>query len=270
MPELPEVETVVRALRPLLVGRTVRGVWNEWKPHIVIPHLAEMGSLLTNAQICSVQRRGKYLLFELDSRDWLIVHLKMSGHLAVVDGTEPMHPHVRTLFYLDGGQELRFRDQRKFGRVYLVGDPNEIVGKLGPEPLEKDFTVAVLAKRLWGRHRVLKPLLLDQSFVAGIGNIYADEGLFYAGIHPQRLSHQLTEQEISRLHAGIQHVLQLGIERQGASIQLYSQPNGEKGSMQNEFQVYDRKNQPCYRCGKPIHRIILGGRSTHFCLQCQQ
>lgn len=270
MPELPEVETVVRGLRPLVVGKRICGVWNEWQTQLVTPSLAEMRLRLQGVVILGLTRRGKYLLFELDSGDWLVVHLKMSGHLAVVDGLEQRHAHIRTLFYLENGQELRFRDQRKFGRVYLVSDVNEVVGRLGPEPLEPAFTVAVLAKRLRDRRRVLKPLLLDQSFVAGVGNIYADEGLFYAGIHPQRLSHQLNEQEISRLHAGIQHVLQLGIQRQGASIQLYAQPNGEKGSMQNEFQVYGRETQPCYRCGTPISRIRLGGRSTHFCLQCQQ
>ena len=269
MPELPEVETIVRALRPLLLNRTIIGVWNDWPRHIVTPDLAELQMRLPGSKIVDISRRGKYLVFHLDAPDTLILHLKMSGHLAVMGADQPMHPHVHTVFYLDNGQELRFRDQRKFGRVYLVRDPVAILGKLGPEPLSPTFTVAVLAARLGGRTRALKPLLLDQSVVAGIGNIYADEALFDARLHPQRAANSLSLGEVERLYSGIRHALQLGIDREGASISLYLKPDGQKGEMQNAVKVFRRTGQPCYECGRPIERIVLGGRSTHFCPHCQ-
>ena len=194
----------------------------------------------------------------------------MSGHLSVVDASVPADKHVHTVFELDNGQELRFRDIRKFGRVYLVQDPDQILGKLGPEPLAAAFTPAVLQHRLNGRTRAIKPLLLDQTFVAGIGNIYADEALFYAKLHPTRPANTLSQSEIALLHEAIQNVLRLGIEREGATIDLYLKPDGSKGDMQNAVAVFRRTGHPCYECGQPIERMVLGGRSTHFCAHCQK
>lgn len=270
MPELPEVETVVRALRQPLIGRTITGVRNDWSRHVATPALAELRARIGGCRVKAINRRAKYLVFTLTQGETLMIHLKMSGHLAVVDGAEPADKHVHTVFELDNGQELRFRDIRKFGRVYLVQNPAQILGKLGPEPLEGEFTPAVLQERLNGRTRALKPLLLDQERIAGIGNIYADEALFYAKIRPTRPANQLNQQQIHALHAAIQKVLHLGIEREGASIELYVKPDGSKGDMQNAVAVFRRTGEPCYTCGHPIERIVLGGRSTHFCPHCQQ
>ncbi len=269
MPELPEVETVVRALREPLIGRTITGVWSDWPKQIITPPLPELEARINGRRVESIDRRGKYLLFTLSEGETLIIHLKMTGHLAVVDDAAPTDPWVHTAFPLDDGRTLRFRDMRKFGRVYLVRDPDDIIGPLGPEPLEDAFTVDVLRERLAGRKRVLKPLLLDQTFIAGVGNIYADESLFRAGLLPTRRSDTLTDAEIVKLHEAIRHVLQLGIDREGASISSYVKPDGEKGDMQNEVMVFRRTGYACYVCGAPVERMVLGGRSTHFCAVCQ-
>lgn len=270
MPELPEVETFVRALRAPLVGRTITGARNDWPRHIAVPPRDEFHRRVTGRRIESVDRRGKYLVFTLSDDETLIIHLKMSGHLSVVPADAPPDRYAHTVFELDDGRELRFRDTRKFGRVYLVLDPAAVLGPLGPEPLEGDFTPGQLSARLAGRKRVLKPLLLDQTFIAGIGNIYADEALFHARLLPTRRSDTLTGEETAALHAAIQMVLALGIDREGASISTYVKADGEMGDMQNAVAVFRRTGQSCYTCGGPIARIVLGGRSTHFCPNCQR
>lgn len=270
MPELPEVETFVRALRAPLVGRTITGARNDWPRHIAVPPRDEFHRRVTGRRIESVDRRGKYLVFTLSDDETLIIHLKMSGHLSVVPAHAPPDRYAHTVFELDDGRELRFRDTRKFGRVYLVHDPAAVLGPLGPEPLEGDFTPGQLSARLAGRKRVLKPLLLDQTFIAGIGNIYADEALFHARLLPTRRSDTLTGEETAALHAAIQMVLALGIDREGASISTYVKADGEMGDMQNAVAVFRRTGQSCYTCGGPIARIVLGGRSTHFCPNCQR
>jgi formamidopyrimidine-DNA glycosylase len=270
MPELPEVETVVRALRQPLIGSTITEVRNYWPRQIVTPDLPEFQRRIHGQQVEAVERRGKYLLFPLNGGETLIIHLKMSGHLSVAEPGTPPGKYVHTLFALADGRELRFRDMRKFGKVYLVADPEAVVGKLGPEPLESSFTAEVLAERLAGRQRAIKPLLLDQTLVAGIGNIYADEALFAARIRPERTAVSLTPADFANLHAAIQKVLRLGIAREGASIDLYVKPDGSKGDMQNAVAVFRRTGQPCDECQTPISRIVLGGRSTHFCPHCQQ
>lgn len=269
MPELPEVETTVRALRQPLVGRTFTEVRCYWPRQIVTPSLTELQQRLHGQQVNAITRRAKYLLFHLSAGDTLIIHLKMTGHLSVVAQDSPADKHTHLIIGLADGDELRFRDMRKFGRVYLVSDPDEVLAGLGPEPLDEAFTVDVLHERLNGRSRTLKPLLLDQSFVAGIGNIYADEALFVARLHPERKADSLTDQEIAALHAAIQQVLRLGIRREGASIQNYVKPDGQRGDMQNAVAVFRRTGFPCPVCGTSIERMVLGGRSTHFCPVCQ-
>jgi formamidopyrimidine-DNA glycosylase len=269
MPELPEVETTVRALRKPLIGRTITAVRNTWPRHLANLTLPEMQHRLHNQRIEAITRRAKYLVFHLHAQEILIIHLKMTGHLAVTDKNTPMDKHIHTVFELDNGQELRFRDTRKFGRINLVHRTDEIFADLGPEPLEDSFTVACLRLRLHGRKRALKPLLLDQSFIAGVGNIYADEALFYAKLHPERRADTLEDKEVVVLHTAVRHVLQLGIDREGASISDYIKPDGSKGDMQNAVNVFRRTEEPCYECGHPIQRIVLGGRSTHFCPNCQ-
>jgi formamidopyrimidine-DNA glycosylase len=270
MPELPEVETVARSLRPKIIGRKIIGVRNSWPRHIDRPEYSEFSERIRGRIITNVARRGKFLLFPLDNADSLIIHLRMSGHLAVIKSETPTDKHTHTIFELDNGQELQFRDTRKFGRVYLVTNQDEVLGKLGPEPLESEFTAEKLSEILRGRRRAVEPFLLDQTMIAGIGNIYADEALFYAGLHPQRKTDSLDTQDIKRLHEGIQHVLQLGIQREGASISTYLKPDGEKGNMQEDVMVFRRTGELCFTCGEPIQRIVLGGRSTHFCKNCQK
>jgi len=270
MPELPEVETIVRGLRRPLIGRTVTDFWTDWPRQIVTPEPDALRMRIRGRTFLGVQRRGKYLLLELDQGEVLIVHLKMSGQLSVQPVSAPADPYVHTLFRLEGGDELRSRDVRKFGRVYLVTDRDSVVGKLGPEPLTNAFTPAWLEEQLVRRRRVLKPLLLDQTFIAGIGNIYADEALHRAAIRPDRRSDSLQADEVGALHAAIQTVLRLGIERQGASIDsAYRQPDGSGGQMQELFAVYGRAGDPCSRCDGVIQRIVLSGRGTHFCDNCQ-
>jgi formamidopyrimidine-DNA glycosylase len=270
MPELPEVETTVRSLRQTIPGNKIVGMTNDWPGHIALPEINEFQDRVAGSSFKSIARRGKYLIFALDSGDFLIIHLKMTGHLSVVDELEPRDPYAHTVFSLDSGTELRFRDVRKFGRIYLVADPNEVLGKLGPEPLGDSFTPELFHSMLRGRKRILKPLLLDQSFIAGIGNIYADEALHRAAIHPRRHSNSLSRSESHSLFHGIRDVLELAIKNNGASIDSYRKPDGTKGSMQNSLQVYGRSGEPCPRCGNIIQRVILGNRSTHFCPFCQK
>jgi len=269
MPELPEVETVVRALRPHLVGHTIQDVRNQWPRHIARPDLPELRLRVQGLQVESLTRRAKYIIAQLSGGEYLLFHLKMTGHLAVVSADEPVAKHTHTVFVLDGSAELRFTDTRKFGRVYLVRDLGDVLTGLGPEPLEADFTAAILQERLQKHKRAIKPTLLDQAVLAGVGNIYADEALHEAGIHPARPAHSLSQAEIAALHAGIQQVLNLGIEREGASISNYVKPDGTKDDMQNAVAVFRRTGMSCYRCGRGIERIVLGGRSTHFCPGCQ-
>lgn len=275
MPELPEVETVVKALRSPLVGRTFTGFRSLWLNQIIYPTgpdpVGEMNARIQGRTVTGMRRRAKYIVMVLDDgAESLIVHLKMTGHLALVPTSEPLHPHVRNLFHLADGDDLRFRDMRKFGRIYLVQDPEQVLGKLGPEPLSDHFTLSLFRERLKGRSRVIKPLLLDQGFVAGIGNIYADEALFEAKILPNRTADTLKPAEAERLHAAIRKVLRLGIEREGASISDYVKPDGTKGDMQNAVNVFRRTGHPCYNCGQEVKRIVLGQRSTHFCAHCQK
>ncbi|MGB1251818.1 MAG: DNA-formamidopyrimidine glycosylase [Candidatus Promineifilaceae bacterium] len=270
MPELPEVETVVRAIRPKLINQTIIDYQNDWgnriKSHI---DAAGLRAQIVGQTVVDVRRRAKFIVVVL-THDFLVMHLRMSGHLSVVSAETPTNKYVHDTFTLDNGTELRFRDTRKFGTVALVSDENRVLGKLGFEPLSDDFTVAALRNIVSQRKRQMKPLLLDQSHVAGIGNIYADEALFEARIDPRRQANTLTDAEIERLYHAIRHVLQLGIDREGASISTYVKPDGKKGDMQNAVNVFRRTDAPCYLCSTPIQRIKLAQRSTHFCPICQK
>ncbi len=264
MPELPEVETVVRGLRGPLVGRTFTNVTVLWPNSIKTP-IPELQSRLPGQRIELISRRGKYLQFHLSGGDFLFIHLKMSGDLLVEPVSEAAHRHVRTIFDLDNRHQLRFKDMRKFGRVYLVNDPDLVVGSLGPEPLAEDFLpeeFKALFQRRTGR---LKPLLLNQQFMAGIGNIYADESCFIARINPRRGADTLSAAELERLYHAIRQALAAGIVHKGASLDAVYRG----GEYQNHFQVYSRTGKPCLNCGAEIQRIVLGGRSTHFCARCQ-
>lgn len=264
MPELPEVETIVRGLQGPVVGQTFTGAEFFW-PNTLKTALADFVAQLPGQQVQTLTRRAKYLWFGLSGGLNLFIHLKMSGSLAVLPAAEPLHPHVRAVFHLANGYQLRFKDMRKFGRVYLVSDPAAVIGGLGPEPLADAFTPAAFLALMQTRRGRLKPLLLNQTFIAGIGNIYADESCFLAQIDPRRPAETLTPDEIVRLYHAIRQALSHGIMLKGASFDdVY-----RGGEYQNQFQVYGRTNRPCLTCGTPIRRVVLGGRSTHFCPRCQ-
>lgn len=282
MPELPEVETIARSLRQggscgaPIIGRLVRGAQILWGRTLAAVDLeiAPAGEVfrarIGGQKVCDVGRRGKFLVITL-SEDTLLVHLRMSGDLRVEPGIDsngepiPLQPHDRMVIDFADGWRLAFNDSRKFGRVWLVRDPAPVLGELGPEPFDPQFTAQELYRRLQRCKRQIKPLLLDQTFLAGMGNIYTDEALHIAGIHPLRLSSSLSAKEADSLWDAIRAVLSEGIERNGASIDWVYRG----GDFQNYFQVYQRTGEPCPRCGTPIERIAVGQRGTHFCPVCQ-
>ncbi len=270
MPELPEVETVVRGLRAPLLGRTVRAMWHDWPGTIHSPDPTHFAARIAGQTFRAVERRAKYIVCALDC-DLLVIHLKMTGRLYVAP-SDAVHDADRWLHFrldLDNGCQLRFSDARKFGKVYLTDSLARIAPRLGPEPLADDFTAAALQARLAGRGRAIKALLLEQSVIAGVGNIYADEALFRAGIHPLRAADSLTAAEIERLHSALQGALRAGIDSEGASVNWYRKPDGAPGEAHHHFFVYGRAGEPCIRCGQPIHKIRVAQRGTHFCPACQ-
>lgn len=275
MPELPEVETAVRGLRSSAVGRVIqRAVFPAAPGRMSNMDAAALSERVAGQPIRAISRRAKYLLFQLEP-DTLIVHLKMTGHLYVLPGNEPspFDRWLRVAFPLDDGTELRFSDLRRFGRVYVVRDAAEVLPALGPEPLEDAFTVENFRAALKRRSGRLKSLLLDQSFVAGIGNIYADEALHIARLHPLRTASSLDDDEIVRLHSAIREALSDGLRYEGASIGWYRKPNGARGAAQEHFRAYrtrETKDRPCPVCGGPIITIRVGQRGTHFCPTCQR
>jgi len=271
MPELPEVETVVAELRPHLVGRRILAADVLWPRTLAAPDQASFVERLQGRPITSLNRRGKYLLFGLDSGDFLIIHLRMTGRLEILPGNSPLRtgPHARAWFDLSGGECLVFIDARKFGRIWLVQDFAELLGALGPEPLDWEFDAERLAGRIRRRRVAVKTLLLDQTVLAGIGNIYADEALFLAGIHPLRTGASLSDDEIERLHAAIRQVLSEAIGQHGTTLRDYRPPYSPEGAYRNNLRVYQQTDLPCPRCGTPIQRIRVTQRSTHFCPRCQ-
>ena len=280
MPELPEVETIARELRPLVVGATITGVWTDWPRSIRHPEPGEFVRGLVGRQILDVGRRAKWLVLSLSGDGVLAIQVKMTGQLFVLPAGTAHDRHVHVRFELDDGRWLLFRDTRKFGRVGLyrrdeagailgAGDEGELFGGHGPEPLGDDFTIRAFRDRLRRRKGRLKPLLLDQGFVAGVGNIYADEALWRAKLHPLRLASGLRPADERRLYLALRDVLQEAIDRRGSSIDDYTAPEGD-GEMQDFLNIYQRTGSPCPRCGRPTRRFVLGQRGTHFCSWCQR
>lgn len=272
MPELPEVETIAADLRGQLVGRRFVAAHVLWPRTLAAPDPDSLNARLAARAVVDIGRRGKYLLIHLDAGETLIIHLRMTGRLAVMsEGSPETHePHVRARFDLADGQRLVFTDARKFGRIWLVRDVTEVVGKLGPEPLDWSFGPEQLGERLRVRRVAVKALLLDQTVIAGVGNIYADEALFLAGIHPLRPGASLTEDEIVRLHGTIRQVLAESIGERGTLLRDYRTPYGPDGAYRSHLRVYGQPGRPCPRCGAPIERIRVTQRSTHFCPHCQR
>ena len=264
MPELPEVETIARKLSPDLVGKTILEADVRWARTLAMPSTRKFREQIRGQVIQSVGRRAKFLNIQLTAYN-LLIHLRMSGDLFLKKGKIKTEKHDRVVLNLSGDQYLAFNDTRKFGRVWLTNNVEEVLGRLGPEPLDSDFTPHWLFKALQARHRQLKPLLLDQTFLAGLGNIYTDESLHIAKLHPLRLSDAITPRQAERLHKAIQSVLREGIRRNGASIDWVYRG----GEFQNQFRVYGRDGEPCPVCGTTIRKIFVGQRGTHVCPKCQ-
>lgn len=295
MPELPEVETTVRDLRPQLIGRTIKRAAVTWDRTVAHPAPNAFKKEIVGYTITAISRRGKYLVFSLDraktdaapSGDakrktkeaaadyvvaapgkFLLVHLRMTGQFGFHEPTVKRDKHQHVHLLLDDGRELRFHDFRKFGRWWLVDDPEMVVGKLGPEPL--DMTKKEFLTRLRARRGHIKPLLLNQTFVAGVGNIYADESLWYARVHPLREATTLTDQEASDLYNAIRRVFRKAIGVGGTSFDAtYKRINGQSGEFQEDLRVVGRGGEPCYRCGTPLIKTVVAQRGTHYCPHCQ-
>jgi formamidopyrimidine-DNA glycosylase len=271
MPELPEVETIRRDLLPLLKGHAFTHVWvsPDALRLVQVPPLADFARLLSGRRIEDISRRGKFLVFHLSGGLYLVVHLRMTGALLHRPSSAPPDRYVRAVLSLDDGSELRFSDLRKFGALWLVPDPSTVLGRLGPEPLERGLTPSLLRELTARRRAPIKSLLLDQRALAGVGNIYADEALFAAGLHPQRPAASLSDSEVKRLHKAIRRVLTEALEDRGASFSDYVDASGQEGRHQFRVQVFRRTGQPCYVCGREIARVKVAGRSSHFCPACQ-
>jgi formamidopyrimidine-DNA glycosylase len=265
MPELPEVETIVRTLRPAVVGRGITAT-RIIRPDIVHPPDIDLAAQLSNRTILQLLRRGKKIVFELDDANRFYIHLGMTGRLTLSPPGTSLARHTHLILQI-AGAEIRFVDPRRFGGVFWLGKDQLADADLGPEPLT--LRPAQLAQRLSKTRRAIKTALLDQKLVAGIGNIYADEALFAAKIHPRIPANKLTSAQISRLSGSIKIVLNRAIRHKGSTLRDYRDANGEQGNFQKIHQVYDREGKPCLVCGTPIVRIVLGARSTHFCPNCQ-
>jgi formamidopyrimidine-DNA glycosylase len=274
VPELPEVETIVADLRPHLVGRTIvrcelafPTIVRHPEPELFVDGVAGM-------RIESVLRRGKYILIGLSDDLLLVVHLGMTGQLRLVNATAPLEKHTHAVFTLDDGRELRYRDPRRFGRLLLGTEQALIAAKklprLGPEPIDPEFEPDELYRRLRGRRTALKAVLLDQTAIAGVGNIYADESLHRARLRPDRIAGRISKKSAQRLHESLRESLQAAIENRGSSVDTYRDAWGEVGGQQEKLLVYGRAGEPCLTCGRPLSSIRIAGRSTVFCRHCQR
>ena len=265
MPELPEVETIVRRMRPEIVGETITGANLRWERTLATPKPGLFKNNIIGQKVEAVNRRAKYIVVQLNV-DSLLIHLRMSGDILFRPIDTPAEKHDRLLLELSNKKTLAFNDMRKFGRVWLTPTPEDILGKLGPEPLDDTFTPNHLFEIITAHKRQIKPLLLDQHVVAGLGNIYTDEALHFAGLHPLTKSDLIKREQTERLWRGIRKVLNEGIERNGTSIDwIY-----RGGEYQNYLHVYGRTDEPCLQCGTPIQKITVGQRGTHFCPKCQK
>jgi formamidopyrimidine-DNA glycosylase len=274
VPELPEVETVRRRLEPVLVGRRFERV-EIADPRLTRPEdPTEVAAELTGERVVALDRRGKYLVVRFESGRVLLIHLRMTGTLLHSQMGRPADvPHQRAVVNLDDGSDVVYRDVRRFGTWLLVephGLDPYLDQRLGGEPLGRTFTTKLLAGRLANRKAPVKAALLDQRTLAGLGNIYVDEALWRARIHPLRPARELEREEVRALRDGIKRALEMGIRRQGATLSDYRQPDGRPGSMQKEFKVYGRLGEACDRCGTPIEKTRVAGRGTWYCPTCQR
>lgn len=274
MPELPEVETVKQTLNTLVAGKRIERVTVTLPRIIQRPlEIEQFCDALQGHTIERVERRGKFLRILLDGLV-LVSHLRMEGRYGVYKADEPVEKHTHVIFHFDDGTELRYKDVRQFGTMHLfaAGEEWELppLHKLGVEPLSAEFTVERFAEAMRRRRSFIKPVLLNQHIVVGIGNIYVDEALFRAGIHPNRTADELRDEEYALLHRSIIDTLQEAVEAGGSSIKSYVNGQGEMGMFQHQLQMYGRQGEPCVRCGSIIEKSVVGGRGTHYCPKCQQ
>jgi formamidopyrimidine-DNA glycosylase len=275
MPELPEVQTIVDDLNAAgLLRSRITGATVYWPRSIATPSAKSFCRRIRGNVISAIRRRGKFLVFDFETGEHLLIHLRMSGRLHLVSGVPRRQKHEHVILKIHDGRQLRFHDTRKFGRMYLVEELETIVGKLGPEPLAKSFKAKSFSQRLKSRRRQLKPLLLDQTFIAGLGNIYVDEALWEARIHPCRIASALSDTEIRALHRAIPRVLKRGLKNLGTSLgtgkaNFYSVAR-RTGRNRDELKVFRRTGQQCPRCKATIEKIMVGQRSTHICETCQK
>jgi formamidopyrimidine-DNA glycosylase len=273
VPELPEVETVKRTLHQLVVGKTIKDVSVRLNRIIQRPDDPTLFSAMLRGQtIEAVERRGKFLRFVMDDIV-MVSHLRMEGRYGLYRGEEPVEKHTHVIFQFTDGTELRYKDVRQFGTMHLFNRGEEFLHpplhKLGLEPLDVSFTFDAFKDTIAKKPTKIKPLLLNQEFIVGIGNIYVDEALFAAGIHPERTAQSLTLKQLRRLYEAIVQTLRSAVEAGGSSIKSYVNGQGEMGMFQRKLLVYGRKAMPCVRCGRALDKIVVGGRGTHFCVKCQ-
>jgi len=273
MPELPEVETVRRTLNELVAGKTIERVSVHLRRIIQRPDDPEQfAAFLQGQTIRTVERRGKFLRILLDDRV-IVSHLRMEGRYGVYDQDEPVEKHTHVVFHFSDGTELRYKDVRQFGTMHLFMEGEEFklppLHKLGIEPLDAGFTKEAFREKIAGRSTKIKPLLLNQEYIVGLGNIYVDEALHAAGVHPEREADKLSRAETDRLFESIVLTLQEAVDAGGSSIKSYVNGQGEMGMFQQQLKAYGRKGKPCEHCGHLIEKTVLGGRGTHFCPQCQ-
>ncbi|RTZ96090.1 MAG: DNA-formamidopyrimidine glycosylase [Deltaproteobacteria bacterium] len=274
MPELPEVQTVVDdLLKAKLVGNSIIRVQVFYPRIIAEPAAARFRNRLTGLTVTGIRRRGKYIILDLSGLSHLLIHLRMTGHLYLDTGKSRRGAHDHIVFTLSDGRRMRYHDPRKFGRLSLVNDPGKILDRLGPEPLSRAFTARALSRLMAPRRRMLKPLLLDQTFIAGLGNIYVDEALWEACLHPCRNTSTLDTRDIKRLHRAIRRVLRRGIRNGGTTLGRgetgFSSVTGRSGDNKRELRIFRRLDASCPRCRGAIRRLIVGQRSSFVCETCQ-
>lgn len=272
MPELPEVETILTALRPCLTGRRIRAV-HTFTPTLRYPLDLTGRKELKDAKITGLERRGRYIQIHLDSNFFLLLHLGMSGSCRLTSPETPRLRHEHVTITLDDGREWRYHDPRRFGFLQLYAETAALpscLARLGPEPLGPKFNAKWLHRFFSGRHRAVKPMIMENACVAGVGNIYASESLFHAGIHPAARADRLTKKRCTALVTAIRNVLAEAIRAGGTTIADFHSVDGSEGLFVRELAVYAREGEPCERCGEKIHRTVQSGRATYFCPSCQR
>lgn len=274
MPELPEVETVRRTLLDLVKGKIISSVDVWWEKIIQKPNdVEEFKSRLIGETFIDINRRGKFILFELTNYT-LVSHLRMEGKYSVSNRSEEIDKHVHVIFRFEDGTELRYKDVRKFGTMHLFEKGQALsnlpLSKLGPEPWDEQFSVEYLVNKLKNKNRKIKIALLDQELVVGLGNIYVDEVLFRSGVHPERIASSVSESELTKIYNETKKTLEEAIDKGGSTIRSYVNSQGKIGEFQNTLFVYGRKGETCINCNEQIEKIVVGGRGTHYCPNCQK